>query len=95
MRQLPPPSHFARSASLSPPPSLLLAEDYQEFITQSQPESCDYEFAESQPESSDYEFAQPDSCVYEFAQPESCNSEFCLELNAVEDNYSLATSGET
>ena len=57
-----PPRRFGRSASLSPPPSLLLAEEYEELATQSQPEPCDYE----------------------------CG----VELNAVEDNYSLATSGE-
>lgn len=74
-QQLPPPPQFARSASLSPPPNLLLAEDYQDFVTQFQPESCDYEFPQSQPESCDYEFG--------------------VELNAVEDNYSLATSGKS
>ena len=33
---------FCRSASLSPPPSVVLVEDYQECVTQSQPEN--YEF---------------------------------------------------
>lgn len=51
---------FNRSASLSP--QLVLAEDYQEFV--------------SRPESS------------------IDNYEFEPELNSVEDNYSLATSGE-